>query len=430
MLNLFLIPEWLVILTTLLMPLWLLGRGKTKIYALFWMVMLFSFDGLNINIGNTSLNALKISALISVILLPFLTPKLPKYVAIALLYPAWLVVRDLYSQLDMAASGIPYSLITSASSLGIVLGLICFAWIVASSEAPELILQQIATIVIYLLIINAIISVYQFVAYKFGLPINGINSAYTRQAAGGLKYAAFNIDGQVFFRSYSLYGEPKFLGAVTVVSFAFVMIINKMKIISNSAVAVVLIATLVILVVSASTSAFLGFGFVSLILALTGNLSRRAAWAVILGAGLGLAVSTMFFDLNELFETRVDARMTASEGALEHHEQYYFQEWTRYMDSLMFGLGYAYFGSSVTDEGFRLIPNSPIIWIGVSGGMIGIMFFFLSICTRTDIRHTLPIFCALLAFNTNSSVFLALLFSFAIRRYLAQECVAGASKIA
>jgi hypothetical protein len=224
--------------------------------------------------------------------------------------------------------------------------------------------------------------------------------------------------GELYFRPYSLYGEPKFLGAVTVVCFSFLMVANKLKFTSNKNVIITISTTLLIIALSASTSAMLGFLLVSITLALSGNMPTRTAIIVVLGVCLGLLATVLFFDLNALIDNRINERLTSEDGTLEGHEQYYLEAWTSDIFSFIFGRGYAYFGSTATESGFRLIPNSPIIWMGVSGGVIAISLFFLTICSTRDIRYTLPIIFSLLAYNTNSSFFLALIFSYSIRRYL------------
>jgi len=93
--HLFLIPEWITFVIFLLLPLWLLSSGKSKKIFFLGMVILFTFDGLNTLVGNTSINALKLGAIASLILLPLLSPNNPKYFYLALLYPIWLILRDL-----------------------------------------------------------------------------------------------------------------------------------------------------------------------------------------------------------------------------------------------------------------------------------------------------------------------------------------------
>lgn len=405
-------------LIAVLFPVWLFASGRSKSFALSLMVILFTFDGLNMNIINSSVNALKLAAVSSIIISPFLLVRTPRYLLIAFVYPLWLIIRDVVAMLSMATAGTTVSILTSASTLAILLGLICLSWLIASQYEPVTILRRTASLAASILAINFVVALWQFVSFRLGLPINGINSAFTEQSTGGLKWAAYRIAGETFFRPYGFYGEPKFLGAVTVVCFAIVVVSRKLALISNKLLVVSISVVLLTLVLSASTSAMLGFGLVTFVLALTNNLPPKTAAVLLLGAAVGTAFSATIFDLGALLESRINDRLATNEGPLEGHERHYLDVWLGGTVTSIFGLGYAFFGTSGSEFGFRLIPNNPLIWMGVSGGLIAIFFYFLSFCSSIGLRYTLPVFCALLAFSTNSSIFLALIFCFGVRRYL------------
>lgn len=218
--NLFLIPEWVV-----LIPLSLYATSYLKITSRYkWLLPIavasLCFDQLAFVINLSSIDALKIGSIITLFFVTILG-KIPKLNSWELAFLFWIIARDLIAMItnnmdfEQARWSLQFFLIN--------LSIIVTVSTITSRFNPQELAKIMLRTVFVLLGVSLAISVYQYFAYLTGLPINGIRSAFSQKMGLGAKFAAYSHEGVSYFRPYAFFGEPKFLAAASISSLSFII---------------------------------------------------------------------------------------------------------------------------------------------------------------------------------------------------------------
>lgn len=433
--NLFLIPQWLIIIYLPILVISLKSNDSYESWAHPVLIVFITFDQINFIISGSLIDPLKISCLLSYLLL-FSTPKKQKQSIYFLkkniyfrFYIAWIFVRDLIALpgdigFNFAAR---YSLQFIVLTLGLFLAS-SFASNRFNCDENIIILKRMINLFFG---IALIFSVYQYFAYKYGLPINGIRSLYSVLNTDSIKFAAFRIDGNSYFRSYGLNGEPKFLANLAMCCFAFILFLYKEKKIKTTYMVFIFFSSIILLILTASTSAMITFlciifmyfisSFLSFLRSIILPFKRKVLFKTLV---VPFVVFSLLFvlslpHLSDFLEARIYSRLEDKSSALESHEDYYVSRVLSSDSSFIFGLGYSAFaerttGSVASNLSFetRLIPNNPVIFNMVIGGAINLFFYCMIFVRKFCFLPEMLIFLIPAIFYTvPAGMFILLIFS-------------------
>jgi len=333
--------------------------------------------------------------------------------AVALLI--WIILRDLvaiaYYHDAFDGSSLRYS---------IQMYLIYTCLIVAASylagqfRSGETAARIGLTVVATLVIICLPISLYQFFAYKIGLPINGVTTVSGDVTGSGLKFAAYSVGGVSVFRPYALFVEPKHMAAVFNVCLAFVLILWNAGWINKRMFTFLLSSIILTILLTASTSGFVALFVIifTYLLLSQAQISKKLAGLLLLCILAGVIL--YFTDWQSYYEVRIQKRLFSEDAEMEFHIQEYTGAWFSGLMPIIIGLGYIYFDifSSQIGTILRLVPNIAIVWWGVSGGIVAIILLCMAIVRdRRYLRNIVLFLPVALTYTTNPSFFLLFFFS-------------------
>lgn len=406
--NLFLIPEWVVLIPLSLYAASYLKITRQSTWLLPIAVAFLCFDQLAFVINVSSIDALKIAAIMT-LFITILLGKIPKLNSWELAFIFWIIARDLIA---MITNNIDFEQARWTLQFFVInLSIIATVSVITSRFNSQEMAKIVIRAIFVLLSVSLAISIYQYLAYPIGLPINGIGSAFSKKLGLGPKFASYSYDGTSYFRPYALFGEPKFLAAASVSSLSFVIFCFNQKIANKKTLILSIVGVLIILYLTASTSGMISLLILMIVVLSISKISLRIKLAIGVNLFFVILIFWIFFDLESFIEQRFLNRIVNVDTPLENHEENYLNDWFESLQTFVFGLGYSHF-SVASNDGFRLIPNGVSIFYGVSGGVI-LVGIYLMMFIR-DIRYwkQMIIFtpCAAI-YSTNSNLFLLLIFS-------------------
>lgn len=416
--NLFSLPNWLILLPLMVYYYVIKGEERVNLKYIVLFFCLIGFDQLNFIIFGSVIEPVK-AVIMMTLMTYFLRFKFPKIGTNEKIFLFWLIFRDLISFIALQSDALyaaRYSLQLYLMYYGIFA---TTALLLMLYSHNSLIDSAINGICIALFICTAI-ACYQNIAFKYGLPINGIRNAYTEAHGGDLKWAAYSVDNLVHFRPYAFMGEPKFLGGFAIISYAFLLFAYFQNLISKRTLILQCSLVITILLLTASTSAFVSFCLVNSSILI----SSKRGWLIIIAAVL-LIVSILYimttyygFDFNALFESRIKDRLFNRDSALENHELMFLKTLLSSPVNLIFGLGHSVFADTAY-KGFRTIPNGLIVYFGVNGGLILIFLYIMSILKSFNRFKQMSVFVASgLVYTTMTTYFVLFILASIAYNYL------------
>ncbi|WP_374521560.1 hypothetical protein [Hydrogenophaga sp.] len=415
--NLFSIPEWAAPLIVFFFFIVFTSKNlnlQSKFTSL--SLCLIFFDQFNFALIGSLFDPIKIIALA---MLPLaLAERFKHLTKVSIAYLLILIIRDVASLItqDTSLGDLRFSLQLYVTQFGIIYLATIMSQLGTTNQSTVMLIRTAD----YIIAISLALCSYQFVAHLYGLPINGIRNLYTESMGGEVRWAGYTLGGVSLFRPYALFGEPKFLGAVIVSIYSFSLFLFSIDRISLNKLIAHGVGAFALIILTASVSAAASLICITLYYMLFMQFNKTKTYAVLSIILIGAVVSN-YIPFEEIYNDRYLKRVEIVGGVMEPHEEFYLDDWISHPLSLIFGNGYSYFSQFMPD-GFRLIPNIGIIWLGSSGGAILIMAFVFLIIRRIKFSLQLGIFCiSPFIYSTNSSLLLTLIFSAIAYRILNEK---------
>jgi|GEM_PF-5901152 len=417
--NLFLIPDELIIFISLLAVGLILFSSLRNNVIVGVLLFLFLNDGLVFLIGASTFSVLKVVSLIGII---YLLGNLDRDIVGVLFIIFWLALVNFIS---VFANEVELESTRYLIQYGVFwMGSLAVIKIIVERLRSQQKMIDLSHLKIFLMA-NLSLCIYQYFGSGLGLPINGINSAYTAlNLDGWIKYAAYTYEGTSFFRPYGLFLEPKFMANTMAIFSAMFTIFYLRRYWLLKEFLIYQLVVLFPILLSASTSAYISVILMNAMVVLfNGGFQRR--FLMIAAAFIALSVILfLFYDyIVDLLKVRVIDRLLDGE-ALESQEEYYLSKLLGNPISIIIGNGFSEFSRNEKNLGFRLLPNNALIFNLTIGGFVFLYLLFSHFCifyrnlTNAKIKESFavvaPLFVSFFIYSPPTIFFISYLYLYLI----------------